>query len=314
MKNIFISVGLVVLILFAACKKESSSPEPILSEPNQPNLDAFFAANATAAQTFTFDAAQTQLLIGFKGTKITVPTSAFITKTGNIVSGNVELSLTEIYSKKEMILSKAQTMTSSDQLISGGEMKIVVKQNGQELKLYPGKKLYIKTPAGTSPYSNMKVYYGTHDFTTNQLTWGLALNNNLAPAVPDTTNIINPYYYSFASDSLNWVNCDQLYTSPGPKTSFTITVHGNYNSTNTNIFLVFPSIRGMAYLYPYTSQAYYNSYQLPIGINATIVAISKINGKFYASYTNTTITLNHLQDINLSETTEADILTKLGTL
>jgi len=314
MKNIFIPVFISAFVLLTACKKEGSAPDPVLSIPNQTNLDNFFSTNATSAETFTFDATQTQLIIGIKGTKITVPSSAFMTKTGNIVTGNVEFSITEIYAKKDMILSKAQTMTSTDQLISGGELKVIVKQNGQELKLYPGKKLYIKMPAGTNPYTNMKVYYGSTDITTNSLTWNLALFNNTAPSVPDTMNIVNPYYYSFSSDSLNWINCDQLNTSAGPKTTYTITVHGNYNSTNTCIFLSFPSIKSMAYLHPFSSQAYYNSYQLPIGTNLTIVAISKINGKFYSSFTNSTITLNHLQDINLTETTEADILTKLATL
>jgi hypothetical protein len=313
MKKLFCFAALLAIL--SGCKKDTSSTPPAdLSGPNVATLGDFFSANAVAPQTMTLSAGIGYNISGVKGTQINVPPSAFMTGFGAIVTGTVEFSFTELYSKKDFILDKAQTMTSTDMLVSGGALKINVNQNGQALKLYPGKKLAIKMPAGTTPSYSMQVFYGITDFTSNDLMWTLSPGAIAAPPVPDTTNVINPFYYAFNSDSLNWINCDYFYNSQNPKTTATITVHGNYNASNTCVYLVFNGLKSVARLYASgTSQSFTQSYTIPIGLNATIIAIARINGNFYASYTNTTIAANHLQDINLSPTTDSEILSKLST-
>jgi hypothetical protein len=308
----------LLLALSAAifsCKKDTSSTPPAeLSNPNTATLGDFFTANAGSPQTMTLSASVGYSITGIHGTQILVPANAFMTGFGALVTGTVAFSFTELYSKKDFILNKAQTMTASDMLVSGGALNVIVSQNGQTLKLYPGKKLAIKMPAGVAPSYSMQVFYGATDFTSNDLLWTQALSPIAAPPVPDTANVINPYYYSFTSDSLNWINCDYFYSNQNPKTTVTITVHGNYNGSNTRVYLVYNNLKAVSMLYASgTTQSFSQSYTIPVGLNATIIAIARINGNFYASYTNTTIAANHLQDINLSPTTDSEILSKLST-
>ncbi len=313
MNKLIFFASIAFAITTSSCKKDKdTTPPPDLSPPNQTTLADFFKAHISAAQTFTVDASVASSFLANQGTKVNVPAMAFMTKQGAIITGNVVLSVTEIYSRKDIVLNKSQTMTSTELLNSGGELKITSSQNGQELKLYPGKQLVFEMPAGTQPSYSMQVYYGATNFTNSTLYWvqtgSVAVS---APPVSNTVNVINPYYYVFPSDSVNWVHCAALAVSPNQKTPVTITTHGNYNATNTNIFLLFPTFRCITLLNG--ADQVYNGYQLPIGTNMTIVAISKIAGNFYASYTNTTVVNNHNQDLNLSQTTEADILAKLAT-
>jgi hypothetical protein len=306
----------LVILTFVSCKKDQpSTPEPVLSNPNTGTLNDFFKANTSGAQTFTVAAANTETVMGAKGTVIIIQPGTFITRLGATVSGNVVVSLTEIYSKKDIILNRVQTTTSTDVLISKGAMKITARQNDIDLIIKPGKKLAIKTPAGTSPSYSMQVFYGATNFT-GSFYWSLAPGTGTSIAatpVQDTNNVINPYYYAFSSDSLNWINCDQFYSSPNPKTTCTITVHGNYNASNTSVFLAFADINSAAQLNG-TDQKYTNSYSIPIGTKATVVAIARIGGNYYASYTPIIITANFILDINLSATNETEIHTKLNAL
>jgi hypothetical protein len=314
MKHKLILVVLTVL-LFASCKKRKDSiSETYFTSPGDSNLNAFFAANAGTAQSFTINAAQVNQLMGIKGSEITVPASAFMTQSGATVSGSISLSITELYSKKEMLLNKAPSITSSELLLSVGEIKITATQNGQELRLFPGKKITVKMPAGPFPYNDMKVHYASYDVQSKHLLWQLSATSQVASVVADTNNVINPYFYVYNSDSLNWQSCARPYALAGTKTSFSITVHGNYNSANTSIYVSLPERLAIGYLHGHSSQTYYNGWQLPIGTTITVVAISKINGKYYFSLTNTTVSLNQVLDINLKESSEAEILAQLANL
>jgi hypothetical protein len=312
-KSVIYSILLCSILLLPNCKKDVTSTPPanISNTPSGEDINAFFTKNSASAQVFTVSTAGTQTITGAEGTTITIPPLAFRLSGGTQVLGNVVISLTELYTKKEFILNKMQTCTASDLTQSRGMLNITAIQGDETLKLDPAKTLTIDFTTSSTPANDLFALYGSKDPVTGYNFW-----------VPDTAGgpnygipVITPQFaYRIISDSLSWTNCGKLAFGNTGKSSFSVTVHGNYNRTNTDIFLSFPTLRSALYLAEPADQLFTGTCQLPIGTNFTIVAISRINGRYFASYTNATMSLNFSLDINLSETNESDILSKLGTL
>ena len=313
-----IAFAIIALIIGFSCKKKTESkPEetPVTPTGNTSNINGFFSSNTTPALSFTVNVTSSQTITG-TGAQIIIPPNAFVTKsTGSPVTGTVQISLIEIYTKKGMILNKAQTMTSSDLLNSAGELNLKVMQGAVDLKLGPGKQLAIKILEPVSPQSGMLVFNGAIN-TNSLLVWTVSPSTPSVVTQYDSTSIGGGYYYNFNCDSLGWINCDMFNGSTGPKTTFTITLTGSHDKSNTVIFTAFPSINGVTQLYCGTTnlQAFGHWGQVPIGINATIVAISEINGQYYSAFVPTTITASMTSAVTLTATTNAAILTQLNSL
>ena len=84
-----------------------------------------------------------------KGNIISFPKRAFADQNGNAITGNVEVSITEITTKAEMILSDMPTNSDQGPLESQGEFLVEVKQNNNILKLADGVSFGIQNPNST---------------------------------------------------------------------------------------------------------------------------------------------------------------------
>ena len=73
-----------------------------------------------------------------KGNELIFPARAFVDGSGNLVSGNVDVSVTEITNVSEMILLGMMTNSNQGPLSSQGEFNVEVSQNGQPLELAEG--------------------------------------------------------------------------------------------------------------------------------------------------------------------------------
>ena len=226
---------LLTVTIFASCKKK----EPPVADPLPPpdtsgDINTFFTKNYALTQVFTIASASAQTIVGTKGTTITIPASAFKTKSGGVtILGNYEVSLMEVYGKKEMILNKAQSATIDDLLITAGQIKITAKQGDEDLMLIAPKTITISYPVTSTPGTDMMASYGDPNYLTSNISWmldSIGVDNSAIP-------VITPFSYQLVSDSIEWVGCSKPITSPNPKTNFTITLHGNYNNTNTQIFI-----------------------------------------------------------------------------
>ena len=81
-----------------------------------------------------------------KGNIISFPKRAFADQNGNAITGNVEVSITEITTKAEMILSDMPTNSDQGPLESQGEFLVEVKQNNNTLQLADGISFSIQNP------------------------------------------------------------------------------------------------------------------------------------------------------------------------
>ena len=136
MKKIWISTLVVALFVAISCKKENPDPTPNPTPTTDGTaLRNMFSENLlNLTQTFTVNASSGGVVLGSKGTKITINPNTLRNSSGQLVSGNVTLELIEIYDRANMVLCNKPTMgklANGDlsPLISAGEYYLKITQN-----------------------------------------------------------------------------------------------------------------------------------------------------------------------------------------
>jgi hypothetical protein len=101
------------------------------------------------------------VLIGEEGTELLIPADAFVHADGTPVTGEVEIKLTEVANKQELILSNLPTQSNGRMLVSGGVIHIEALADGKQLKLADGKSVLVNFPGGYIP--DMQLFKGQYD-------------------------------------------------------------------------------------------------------------------------------------------------------
>jgi len=129
-----------------SCKK----PTPIYTNLNKlETLQEELLQFAPQPKYSVVNASEVISITTDKGNLITFPKNAFVDKNGNSITGNVEVSIIEITTKAEMILSNMPTNSDQGPLESQGEFLVEVKQNNNILKLADGVSFSIQNPNST---------------------------------------------------------------------------------------------------------------------------------------------------------------------
>src|SRR5690606_34812760 len=116
-------------------------------------------------QQFTGDASTGFVITGERGTEITFPAGTFVDGDGHVVSGQVQVGIIEILSKKDLLLSGVATESNGKLLESGGELYIQVLQNGDTLQLNPDNQqwsanpVHVKLPRDTDADPNGMILF-----------------------------------------------------------------------------------------------------------------------------------------------------------
>jgi hypothetical protein len=321
--NLKIKIGFIAiagLLAFTACKKTETITETVL-QPNPAgnsaslqDLKNYLAANLdNASQAFTIDEDAGQTITGLQGTVVTISPNTFVTMTGAPVTGNIQVNLVEIFSKKDMILMNAATMGRGfsgaiTPLISGGEMKITATQGGQKLKLAPGMGIQFTVPAGGGTDPNMTLFYGEGGENPDTLVWN---------QVDSTQFQGTGSTYNFWSDSINWINCDYFWSATGPQTTVQVTPTSGFNNTNMLLFMSFDGLSSISNLYHFTGGNFTTapSYTLPIGLPVHFIAIAMIGGNPHVAIVSSTIVNNHIEVLpTLTQMTTAQLAAALSAL
>lgn len=296
MKNVrlfSIAMAGITCMLIVSCKKDNPSP----TNPTAPTgggAASFFQDNLeNAKQTFTINATTLSTVTGSKGTVLTFQPNSFVTLSGAPVTGNIQIELVEIYSKKDMILMNKQTMgvtwNGLSILESGGEFSIAATQNGQKLKLAPGMSYQLDAPAPNGTNGQMGLFYGSE--TDNQVTWNQA----------DSSFInITQNGYSVSCDSLNWVNLDYFMNLPGPLSKLSVQLPAGTSAEDTKVFVSVDGSNAVAGIYNYESGMYTSGdyYKLPVGMNVHFIVVHVSNNTIKAAVIPSTITGNHVEVVN----------------
>jgi hypothetical protein len=316
----------IAAILFTGCKnKKSEVPSPVTNNSSSTATE-FFANNGAKKQAFTVNVDNsTAVITGSEGSTITIPKDAFMTASGQPVTGSITIELVEILDQVGMVLSDRPTVSNGQLLVSGGEIYIGATADGQQLELNDSTSILITLPAD-SIQPGMTLFTGAVD--SSQFNWTVVpgvVNTQQNPAdsiggpnVWSTDTIpyfyYNPSNYIFSISNLGWINCDRFYNAPST-TTINISCNGVTITDNTNIkvYTIFKSINSVMQAWCSNTLGEYTVSNLPVGEPVSIVAFYLKDGKEYVGITNVTISANLSTTLQLTEASEAEIVALIKT-
>jgi len=350
-QNVLLLTGIFAVLSLTACRKPNNSRtanDPYVpANPNgQPpvtypgsgaasaTLRSLFKELRSTPQTLTTTAGISSTIYGTKGTRITFYPNSFKDASGNIItSGTIVIKLTEMLTPGAMIADNATTQTTTgDILRSGGQVKIEASKDGQAV--YANKySISFKQPVPSS--QPMDLYFGNRnnsdsvvqwrpiDTTTTGATGTIATGTTTDSTAGGGGGGSSSSYYIFDScTDFIYINCDRLYSVPGPRTDVHFVMPDtSFNTYNTTIYLIFSDLNSVARVDPYyyeksTKSFSLKYYTLPVGYTMTVITLcKKTNGTYYFSEQNG-LTITDAMSINIpmTEKTLDFIKTRLGEL
>lgn len=331
MKKILQSATILVLsalVVFSACNKESDSsgtPTPVDSSTYKRIKTNLFAGTRTQPQRFEVDANTTEIIHGALNTKITFYPNSFKDQNGNIItSGQIDIDLVEMYTPGQVIANRSSATADGRLLKSAGQIYIKAYRAGIEVYANVYSVSFWQPADNQTP---MDLFYGSNRFTDSIVNWTQAPRNagtSLAGTILDTTGGQQNFFYQFDScTNFNWINCDYFYDISGLQlTNLSLVMkdtNNKLNDTNTQVFLVFPSINSVTWMQAYTPSTRIFSllptYNVPVNMNFHAVSISLFNGTYYYSeLKNLTSAYNFVDTLRPAPKTLPDVLTALSGL
>jgi hypothetical protein len=324
-----LAISLFSMLAIASCTKDMS-PDPIEEKEkynagnvtgSKTKLNALFAEFRSTPQSFTVTAGTNQTITGAEGTVLTFYPHSFKDAQGNIItSGTISIKLIEMYKPGAMIANRATTTNNGKLLISGGQVNIKATKNGQEVF---ANSYGIAFPQQYPSNQPMALYYGNTDNPDSLTTWTIADTLLNGTTTNGTTNDSFNNYYVNEFDSctnFNWINCDYFYNVQGPLTNISVVMPDtNFNASNTQVFIVFPSINSVTNVSVYNAGTSTFSlgmnYEIPVGMTIHIVAITNNNGQYYYFEDAwLTSTANMSVTTTMTPQTQAYIFTQLSQL
>lgn len=292
-------------------------------DPDGSKIHQFLQANGPAYESYTVTLQDKATFTTRGGRRYTISRNSLVRPDGSPASGVITFTVKEITTAAAMIFADRPTATNTGApLESFGEFFVAANQGGTPLRLRRDSAIAVQAPAKlndqripmwngdtsititTSGYNyiNQLVTLTSTVSANKGVDWSPVTNPASAYALFDgTTSTLN-----FRLDSLiKWTNCDRLMSLPNPKTTVLAYFNSNYNpATGTSFTGEEPT---MLYFKPtgvnsiikfyntiFTPPAGYEgflSYQnaIPVGQSGTFLAISSINGQFYAEQKTVTI-------------------------
>ena len=287
--------------LLVGCKKDDDQPATP-AVPTTPAANAMLAIFhqhvEDATQLFTVNAAAGGVVSGQDGVTMVFPPNAFRTLAGATVSGSVQVELVEALTVGDMLWLNKRTVGNDNgqlrPLVSGGQYYVNVTQGGQQLRLAENAgQVYVPAPNGIDP--NMQLFSGSVD-GDGIITWDPFGNG--AGLGQDSLS------YSFPNDSLGWINCD-YFMNQSPITGVQAVCPSEHNLSNTLVWMVFPDMNSLTNLNSNGTNIFATggSYQVPVGINVQIIALSNLGGTYSWATVSTTVTAGLSVDLSFEPTT-----------
>lgn len=314
-KSSLVVAGIAAIALIYSCAKESLENTFPANNSSNGSLANFIAQNAPPMQQFTVDASTGGIINGISGAVVMISPNSFLFQNNQPVSGNVTISVQEVYSKQAVIFSGASTTANGLPLVSGGEIFISAFQASQELILANANSITVQIPAGNNPQPMQE--FTAQDFNSGNDFALVSGPTGQVAVIMDSTAAFGYANYQFQLNSLNWTNCDQ-YNNPGAEqTQFMVPLSGIFDGHNSMLIVTSPTsmYASKVSFFDYPSNSFQAGYYaLTIGDEFTFSIVSEINGQFYWDTRTVTITEHISVALNPQPTTEAQVLQNINSL
>jgi len=220
---------LIVITCFACSEK--SNPWKEIS----PELESFIISSKNDT-----------LIEGSQGTLVYIPANSFLNGNEVLVDDSITITLEEVYSKADMILSPLSTITSDGQTLeTAGMINLSASIGSEALHLDPSKRIVVHFPKKNEE-TKMNLFYGVKSETgtvewkiEEEATYGIV--ESISPWYTKYDSVDNPHLR--LSDSTNWsrvlpglfslsdLDIDEL-VNKTVDVNYTITSQGKLNYKN----------------------------------------------------------------------------------
>lgn len=298
------AVFITAAIFIISCQRELSYS--IKETDIHKTVNDFHDKNRKEQELFTINTANNSVISVSRGAKLHLPSNGFVTGDGRPVTGNIQVSVKEIYTPMEMIFNNMPTVSDGRLLESGGEFQIMVSQNSAPLKLAPGNFIKIGIPNIGRDMRGMQVFNGVAN-ATGEINW--VVNTNPGNFVVGDSTLFSEN--NLFSDEINWINCDKFINEP----TVEFTVHpGNAPSADsTNVFVHLTGRNTVVKMNWEQGLSYFKSNML-LAVPSTIVGISVKNGELFASVSTANIQNGSSVTMNFLLYTEQQLKDRLSQL
>lgn len=293
---LFIVAGISMLVIsLNSCKKDR------VPQDDYQDMDSFYSDNEEEEQEITVDSGSGPCdIVAKKGTHFCVTRDMLRDANGNdIPDYPFQIKVVELYSIKDMILSRRPSTSGTNILETSAEIKMRPFKNGNEAFLKSGRTYWMQTAALPSTVNNMNVYYGITSSSTND--WTIA-TDTLSTAVNSATT------YDVTPSQTGYVSAAKVHSSTASYTPITFTVAGS-NTQNIQIFISFTSCKSVMRVSNLVSAP------IPVGETVTFIAFAKKQtNDFVMEQQTITVASGQTINLNMQVVTEPALLAALAAL
>ncbi len=125
-------------------------------------------------EEFTIKSNSDTTLFGEQGTRIFIGPNTFQFPNGELVKDSIKIQLKEFYKKSDIILTELSTQSNERLLETGGMINIRAFTNGEEIEIYPDKRIVVHFPKEKYSYKKMNLFYADNTSTDTSVTnWNI---------------------------------------------------------------------------------------------------------------------------------------------
>lgn len=279
-------------VLLGSCSQSANSAATTVTTTTY-SLNEEFTSLRPTPQYITVNAGRDTVIYGSDSTLLHFYANSFLNTSGGVISsGTISLALNEISKPGDYILNRMTTMTTAlnSILSSGGAIILTATQNGQTVNANKYGVGFKQSGSTTAP---MQLYYGDLNNSDTVTSW--TQGNNTTPGTTTAATVQGVYYTAnttsyFYFDScvaFNRVSCDFVFNNGAPLTNVTVNLpNADFNSTNTEIYLIIPAIRLIVPIEGYDATT--NNYsispagiEVPTGLNYEVVVITNYSSWYF---------------------------------
>lgn len=285
-----IAFSLLLGLFFSSCQKnidvfipdggQSAGPDTVWQSSITSTMDVNLlrAQLKIAPYQDTIDGSFASTIITPEGLRCSFPANCCVTSTGAAVTGRVDVQISYVKSGGDMIRMNRPSASLNRLLVSGGQLFVGMKKDGNALHLAPGVKLSIKFP-DPQPNPGMGFFAGEE---------GNAVFNWFPnPDVANNTLTVGSSGYEVLTNRTGWISCAYFYdTTNITRSVIKASLPSNYTNANTMVYVSFKDQRSVMPLLADVGARTFNSAKLPNGKLVTVVAISRQVDSYFIGYNN----------------------------
>lgn len=217
---------------------------------------------------------------------ILIPPKALKTSSGAVVTGKVAFNFYFTEKLGDYIRLQQSTINSSQYLLStNASFYLRFFLGADELAIIAGKNIIVRYN-DPQPKQNMKLFYGLGDigYTTpvnNTILWYASTSNCYVTPVARKLNTTYYYAYEVSTDRLKWINIASGLPQGLTLLNLSVYLPDLFSNANTQAFIIFKDTKTLVKLNGEASTRKFSAPNIPSGVKAMVVTISKSAEEYY---------------------------------